>query len=137
MTIQTIDPSKAQELIANGAEVIDIREADEHRRERIAGSRNAPLSGIAPDNIVSHHETVIFHCKSGMRTHSCIAMLSKVTTGRAYIMAGGLDGWKKQGLAVQVEARQPIELMRQVQIAAGGLALAGALLGVFVLALGV
>jgi hypothetical protein len=40
-----------------------------------------------------------------------------------------LDAWKRAGLPVAEDRRQPLELMRQVQIAAGSLALLGAVLG--------
>ncbi|MEH0100947.1 thiosulfate sulfurtransferase YgaP, partial [Escherichia coli] len=39
------------------------------------------------------------------------------------------DGWKKAGLPVAVNKSQPLPLMRQVQIAAGGLILIGVVLG--------
>ena len=37
--IQTLSPKAAQELMAQGAQLIDIRSADEHARERIAALR--------------------------------------------------------------------------------------------------
>ena len=49
--------------------------------------------------------------------------------GPAHVLAGGLDAWKKAGLPVKADTKQPLELMRQVQMAAGGLILVGALLG--------
>ena len=47
-------------------------------------------------------------------------------------MDGGIEAWKKAGLPVAFDTKQPIEIMRQVQIAAGGMALAGAILGFIV-----
>jgi len=47
------------------------------------------------------------------------------------VIASG-DAWKKAGLPVAVDRRHPIELQRQVQIAAGSLALFGTMLGLFV-----
>jgi rhodanese-related sulfurtransferase len=129
MTIETISPQKVRELMARGAELFDIREQDEHRRERISGARNTPLSGIQAGRTITDAEIVIFHCKSGTRTRTCKPVLSQIAKGEIYIIEGGIDAWKKEGLAVMVDARQPIEMMRQVQIAAGAFALAGAVLG--------
>ncbi len=42
---------------------------------------------------------------------------------------GGLDAWKKTGLSVDVDTKQPMEIMRQVQISAGSLVVIGVLLG--------
>src|SRR5262249_61381842 len=50
----------------------------------------------------------------------------------ALVIEGGLDAWRKAGLPVVSDRRQPLELQRQVQIGAGSLALVGTLLGVFV-----
>ena len=49
-----------------------------------------------------------------------------------YILEGGLDAWRKAGLPVALDRSQPIEIMRQVQIAAGSLVLLGVVLGAFV-----
>jgi rhodanese-related sulfurtransferase len=44
-------------------------------------------------------------------------------------MEGGIEAWRRAGLAVEVDRRQPLDLMRQVQLAAGGLVLLGVALG--------
>ncbi|EZJ38047.1 hypothetical protein AC93_2822 [Escherichia coli 2-005-03_S4_C2] len=46
-----------------------------------------------------------------------------------FLLEDGIDGWKKAGLPVAVNKSQPLPLMRQVQIAAGGLILIGVVLG--------
>ena len=48
------------------------------------------------------------------------------------MLEGGLDAWKKAGLPVSLDRSQPIDIMRQVQIAAGSLVLLGVVLGAFV-----
>ncbi len=50
----------------------------------------------------------------------------------AFIMEGGLEAWKKAGLPVISDRRQPIELQRQMQIGAGSLVLMGTVLGLLV-----
>ena len=65
-----------------------------------------------------------------MRTQQAAALLTSVTEGReAYIMESGLQGWRAAGLPTVVDRSQPLDLMRQVQIAAGSLALLGAIGG--------
>ncbi|HUH87492.1 MAG TPA: rhodanese family protein, partial [Pusillimonas sp.] len=46
-----------------------------------------------------------------------------------YVLEGGLDAWKKAGLPVVVDTSQPLELQRQVQIAAGSMIVLGTVLG--------
>lgn len=132
--MKTITPERARELMAHGAVLVDIREPDEHAREKIAGARNLPLSKLgATPTAATPGQTVLFHCKSGMRTQNAAgALASKAEACEAYIVEGGIEGWKSAGLPVQTDAKQPLELQRQVQLIAGGLVLTGTLLGVFV-----
>ena len=125
-TMTTISPERAAELIRSGATLIDIREADEHAREHIAGARHQPLSALSDRSPGGPGDRVlIFHCKSGARTLANAARLAGAANCEAYILEGGIEGWKKAGLPVALDRRQPIEVMRQVQIAAGSLVLLG------------
>ncbi len=134
MTIlQTITPERATQLIKQGAVLVDIRESDEHAREHIPAARHLPLSKIDGGQVPPlDHPVVVFHCKSGARTAGNAAKLAAQANCDAYILEGGLDAWRKAGLPTRIDRSQPIELMRQVQIAAGGLVLLGAVLGFFV-----
>lgn len=129
MTVQFVSPAQAKLLLQQGADLIDIREIDEHRRERIALARNLPLSSLKAGTMVSTAQTVIFHCKSGTRTRGCIPVLSQVASGKIHVLDGSTDAWRKDGLPLLTDTRQPMEMMRQVQIAAGSLVLLGAVLG--------
>ena len=130
MNIQTISPADAKRLIDQGALLVDIREADEHARERIAGSRNHPVDCLA--SIDSVAKPVVFHCRSGHRTGANAAKLAAATSCDAYILDGGIENWKRNGLPVFADRMQPLELRRQVQIAAGSLVLVGIVLGLLV-----
>lgn len=125
MTISTVAPHEAQRLIAAGATLIDIREPDEHAREHIAGAINLPLARIG--ELPSGQ--VIFHCRSGMRTEANADILSAAARGDCHILAGGIDAWRAASLPTHVDRRQPLEIMRQVQLVAGGLVLLGVILG--------
>lgn len=131
--MKTISPLEARALLADGAVLIDIREADEHAREYIPGARSAPLSRGTPE--VPADGVLVFHCKSGTRTGvNAPALLGAAEQAgcEAYSLEGGLEAWKAAGLPTAQNRRAPLELMRQVQIAAGGLALLGFGLGVMV-----
>lgn len=131
MPITTISPQKARDLIAQGAVTVDIREADEHARERIPGARHQALSRLSGPLLVQA-DTVIFHCRSGNRTATHADRLAAATSGKAYVLEGGIEAWKKAGLPVAQDKRQPLELQRQVQIAAGSLVALGVVLGTLV-----
>lgn len=135
MSLPTLSPAEAKRLLDRGALLVDIREADEHARENIPGAGLMSLSRVDEADLALHEgQPVIFHCKSGARTRGHAARLSAKVGGacEAFIVEGGIDAWKKAGLPVAIDRRQPLELQRQVQIGAGSMALFGTLLGLFV-----
>jgi len=132
--LKAISPERAAELIRTGAVLVDVRESEEHARERIPGARHHALSTIDVQSPARPgNEVLIFHCKSGGRTNAAGPRLAKAAGCEAYVLEGGIEAWKKAGLPVAAAAeRRPIGMMRQVQIAAGSLVLLGALLGFLV-----
>src|SRR2546423_9363293 len=127
MTIASVTPAEAQRLIANGATLVDIREPDEHARERIPGAINVPVAQL--DRLNAQGNTLVFHCRSGARTQTNGPRLAAVASVPGYILAGGLDAWRRDGLPVATDWRQPLEIMRQVQLVSGGIVLLGIALG--------
>ncbi len=126
MTVRIIAPHAAIDLIQEGAQLIDIRGPDEHARERIEGARNVPLDRLAP---IEGDTALIFHCRSGQRTTANAATLAALNAGPTYLLEGGIDGWKAAGLVTLTNSRQPLELMRQVQIGGGAMILLAVILG--------
>ncbi len=135
MTISLISAVEAHKKLQHGAILIDIRQPDEYRREHIQGSVSHPLAQLQAVGLpveIAKTNCIIFHCKSGMRTQNAKALIAQLTEQGGYdvfILEKGLDGWKNSGLETQVDRSQPLELMRQVQIAAGLLVLIGVILG--------
>jgi len=132
MTLQTISPQDAAKMINQGAVLVDIREADEHRRAKIPGALSVPLSELDRTHLPKDAQAIVFHCKSGMRTQTNAAKLKDKAGCDAYVLEGGFDNWAKQGLPAQIDKKQPLEIMRQVQIGAGSLVLLGVALGALV-----
>ena len=130
MAIRTIPAAEAHRLIDAGATLIDIRSPDEHARERIAGALNIPLDRISPESAPG--DVLIFHCRSGMRTAQAADALVAAADGRdCYIVQGGISAWGNAGLPVEKVRGAPLEMQRQVMIAAGMLVLVGTLLSLF------
>ena len=133
-----IEQGNHEELMAQGAQLIDIRSADEHARERIAEARHIPLDQFpSSGSLPVSASVVIFHCRSGQRTRMNASKLEASCGGsgaevQTYILEGGLDAWKSAGLPVVRDASQPLELQRQVQIAAGAMIVLGFVLGISV-----
>jgi rhodanese-related sulfurtransferase len=117
-------------LLDRGATVVDIRDKDEYVREHIPRAHNIPLASIGESTLsIQGASDLIFQCKSGVRTAQNVAKLAAAAGCDAYILEGGLDAWKRANLPVEIDRKQPLEIMRQVQIAAGLLVLTGVVLG--------
>ena len=112
MSLRTISPAEARRLLDQGAILVDVREADEHARERVAGARHLPLSSLDAADLALHEgKPVIFHCRSGARTQGNAARLAqKAGDCEAFVIDGGIDAWKSAGLPVVTDRRRPIEL---------------------------
>lgn len=132
--LNIISAAEAKRLMENGSGIlIDVRETDEHAREHVLGARLAPLSAIdAHDFDRDHDKIAIFHCKSGMRTQANAAALLARGFPKAYFLEGGLEGWKQAGYPIHANRKAPLEIMRQVQIAAGSLVVLGVAFGALV-----
>ena len=123
----------AERLKARRAILIDIRESDEFAREHVSGAVHEPLSrfdALAVERHAGRQE--IYTCRTGNRTGVNGVKLAACVPGEAFVLEGGLDAWKAQGLPIQADRSQPIGLMRQAQMTAGGLILIGAALGLLV-----
>jgi rhodanese-related sulfurtransferase len=129
-TLIPIDPKTlASRLKAGDIRLVDIREPDEFAREHVAQAVSVPLSNLEAAHLELRSDIpVAFTCKTGMRTGSHCARLAAHVGEPAYVLQGGLDAWKGAGLPVAANRKAPLEIQRQVQIAAGGLALTGAIL---------
>ena len=120
---------------AGSAVLVDIREADEFARAHIPGALSQPLSQWEAAHLaIDPAADVVFTCRSGARTAGACSRLAARVAGEAYVLDGGIEAWRRAGLPLAVDAKAPLEIMRQVQIAAGILILAGMLLGTFVAA---
>lgn len=101
MTAKPITPEAAARLVADGAVLIDIREAQECA-EVIEGAQSAPISSGASGVEARPGQPVIFHCRTGRRTEmNAEALAASVPTDDVYLLQGGIEGWQAAGLPVR------------------------------------
>jgi rhodanese-related sulfurtransferase len=66
------------ELIANGAQIIDVRTPQEYKTGHIKGSKNIPLDKLNSQlGKINKSKPVITCCASGMRSGSAKGILAK------------------------------------------------------------
>lgn len=133
-TLTPLSPADVQaRLKAGRAVLVDIREPDEFARSHAPGAISAPLSMLESAHLrIDPADEVIFTCRTGMRTNANCDRLAAAIDGPAFVLEGGLDGWAGAGLPIATDRKAPMEIMRQVQITAGSLVLAGVVLGFLV-----
>lgn len=133
MSLKPLSPQAIRQHLDQGALLVDIRSVDEYAREHIAQAHHIPMEQLSKGMAaLQNAKAIIFHCRSGNRTQMNTQRLSACVTGEAYVLEGGLDTWKRAGLPVVVDTSQPLELQRQVQIAAGLMIVLGTVLGTLV-----
>ena len=132
--LQKLDAKTADEWLDQGkAILIDVREPDEYIREHIPQAHLVPLSGFNPDDFPKEHDKIaIFHCRSGSRTEGAAPQILSSGFKDVYQLQGGIQAWRKAGLHVNENLKAPISIMRQVQIAAGGLVVLGVVLAALI-----
>jgi rhodanese-related sulfurtransferase len=130
----SLNPDKAAQLLKQGrAILVDIREPDEFARRRAKGAVSRPVAAIDAASLSGLPDrTVIYTCRSGMRTAAHHDRLAAAGGEGACVLEGGLDAWTAAGLPVDEDRAAPLEIMRQVQIGAGVLVLIGVVLSLAV-----
>ncbi len=104
--IDEVDPAVVREQVANGAVVVDVREAEEWGAGHIPGARHVPKSylesrieGVVPD----HCQHVILYCQSGNRSAwAARTLLEDLGYEHVESMTGGITLWKDRGYDVEV-----------------------------------
>lgn len=129
------DPREVRGWVERGeAILVDVREPDEHARERIGGARLLPLSRFDPEQACAWlrpGQRLVLHCKGGKRSaDACRLSLRLMERGVAVVsLAGGIEAWKRDALPVEGSPGAPgLSVMRQVQLVIGAGVLVGSVL---------
>ncbi len=117
----------AVQLANHRATVIDVRDPMEYASGHIAGSLNVPLPQLCKASLPQG--PLVLVCQSGYRSGRGVAQLRRQRhSAPVSELEGGLPAWQQAGLPVRKLKGAPLPLLRQVQIAAGALVLAGLIL---------
>lgn len=131
----TISPQELQQRIRTNPAVhlIDVRTPVEYREVHATPARNVPLDQLGPEAVLdacTNGESLFVICRSGSRGRQACEKLAAEGIN-AVNVEGGTQAWEQAGLPV-VRGKKAISLERQVRIAAGFLAFAGAVLALTV-----
>lgn len=103
--VQEIDPSEVNELLHEGAVIVDVRETEEFNAGHLPGAKHvgrsfleSRIEGTAPDR----SQRVILYCASGQRSALGAATLAELGYEDVVSMTGGYTLWKDRGYDVEI-----------------------------------
>ena len=137
MSVSVISPKLLQDRVQAGEKVdlIDVRTPVEFREVHVSFAQNVPLDQLDCAKVTRERANVgkplYVICRSGSRgKQACEKVMA---AGCTYVVnvEGGTMAWDQAGLPV-VRGKKAVSLERQVRIAAGAMALTGAVLSVLV-----
>ena len=130
----TVSVRELAERDAQGnVDLIDVRTPVEFREVRAVTARNLPLDQLDPHEVMRDRngEPLYVICKGGTRGGKAQQKFVEAGYDNVINVEGGTEAWVAAGLPV-VRGKKAMSLERQVRIAAGFIALVGALFGIFV-----
>jgi rhodanese-related sulfurtransferase len=101
MTDRELSPELVAELLARGAQLVDVREPYEFEAGRIAGARHVELSRLSDQaETIERDRPVVFNCRVGARS-GMAAQAFAAAGWDAYNLSGGIVSWVMAGLPIE------------------------------------
>lgn len=92
-----LTPAQLSELVAAGAELIDVRRPYEFEAGHLEGARNIELNDVpAAAESLSRVRPLVFICRTGNRSSMAVAAYREAGFD-AYNLAEGVEGWVRDG----------------------------------------
>jgi hydroxyacylglutathione hydrolase len=97
-TLPVVAVEELDELLAEGAELVDVREKDERDDGYIAGSRNIPYRLLALGEAdLPRDRPLVTICESGPRAAIAASILAARGFDARAVASGGIDAWAASG----------------------------------------
>lgn len=91
---RNIDREHARSLVAQGAQLVDVRTPQEYRDGHIAGAINVPLHELEQrvPELQDCSDALVLYCHSGRRSGSAADRLARLGFDRVYDL-GAMAAW--------------------------------------------
>jgi rhodanese-related sulfurtransferase len=97
-----IDVKEADEMMKDGAAVIDVREPHEYTAGHVPGAKLIPVNTVyARREELPKKKDLIFVCAVGQRSALAAEMAAAAGFTRLYNLEGGTDAWIKSGMPAE------------------------------------
>ena len=97
-----IEVNEADEMMKDGAAVIDVREPHEYNAGHVPGAALIPVNTIyARREELPQDKDLIFVCAVGQRSALACEMAAAAGLTRLFNLEGGTDAWIKSGMPAE------------------------------------
>jgi rhodanese-related sulfurtransferase len=106
--ITLVDAQRAENMIAQGALVLDVREPAEFQLGHLPNAVNVPR-GVLEFKVGNHPElqdgqrSILIYCKNGGRSTLAAYTLKQMGFSAVEMLTGGFDGWSGDVHKVEVD----------------------------------
>jgi rhodanese-related sulfurtransferase/transcriptional regulator with XRE-family HTH domain len=103
--VRTIGVPEAAELLAKGADLVDVREPHEWETGHLPGARLVPLGAFRANPAAAEVKSpALFVCAKGGRSTAAAELAAKQGVAEVYTLDGGTIAWKAAGKPIVVPA---------------------------------
>jgi molybdopterin/thiamine biosynthesis adenylyltransferase/rhodanese-related sulfurtransferase len=98
--MREVTPAESEQLVAGGAVLLDVREADEFEQGAVPGSVFLPrghLESQVEGRLTDKSQPVVVMCAGGVRSAFAACTLGELGYTDVVSMAGGFNRWKDEG----------------------------------------
>jgi len=101
--VREVDREEARRLLAEGAQLVDVRADHEWEAGHIAGASHLPLDELAQRaGEIDRERPVVLYCRGGNRSSMATAALAEAGYDAAKLVEG-ITGWEEEGLPLAPE----------------------------------
>jgi rhodanese-related sulfurtransferase len=101
--IREVSREEAQKMVAEGAQLVDVRADHEWEAGRIEGARHVPLAELSERaGEIDKNRPVVLYCRGGTRSTMATEALADAGYDAAKL-SEGIVGWSEAGLPLEPE----------------------------------
>lgn len=99
--MRQLSPGETRELVAGGAQLVDVRVKREWEAGRIGGAFHIELGELsARAGEIERERPVVFYCRGDNRSDMAAAAF-EADGYEAAVLAGGIEAWAESGLPLE------------------------------------
>lgn len=98
-----IDAKQAQNMVQQGALLLDVRQPEEYAALHAPDAQLIPLGDLPsrlPEIAAYKDQPIVVICRSGRRSAKAVDLLREAGYGNVSNVAGGMNDWESDGLEV-------------------------------------